>query len=337
MISENLNTFYNLPVEDFKFSSKADPEPKSGWFKRKKTETPSQEAKAEPLQNPSQTAYRVRMDWDQHEAGIKFADVFNNMLADPLVSELKALIIGDWGGAGESNGIAPVVQALVDAKDKLPNLEALFLGDMISEECEISWIQQSNLSPLWSAYPGLIELGIRGGEGLSLGSITMPMLKKLVIEAGGLPKSVVNEVASASLPELEHLELWLGTDEYGGDSSMGDVQPILVTTRFPKLTYLGLKNSILANEIAKAIPASPIVAQLQVLDLSMGTLSDSGVEALSSATNLGHLQKLDLHYHFASNDAIAKLANLGIAIDASDPQEPDSYGDETYFYVAVSE
>lgn len=337
MISENLNTFYNLPVADFQFSSSANPAPKSGWFKRKKAETPSQETKAEPLQNVGQTAYRIRMDWDLHSDGVKFVDVLNKFLEDPSVDELKALIIGDWGGAGESNGIKPVVQALTDAKDKLANLEALFLGDMISEECEISWIHQDDLSPLWSAYPGLIELGVRGGEGLSLGSMTMPALKKLVIEAGGLPQSVVEEVASASLPELEHLELWLGTDEYGGDSSMEDVQSILTTPRFPKLTYLGLKNSMLANEIAKAIPTSPIVAQLQVLDLSMGILTDSGVEALASATNLGHLQKLDLHYHFASNDAIAKLAELGIAIDASDPQEPDSYDDETYYYVAVSE
>lgn len=338
MIDENLNSFYNMPVEDFEFTLKESDQaaPKRKWFSRK-TESPSPAPDAQPLQNPGQTAYRIRLDWDQHEEGVKFLDIFNQMIANPAAAELKALVIGDWGGVGEGNGIEPIIAALVDAKDKLPSLEALFLADLIGEECEISWIQQGDISPLWSAYPGLVELGVRGGEGLKLGSMNMPQLKKLVIEAGGLPPSVVHEVASAKLPNLEHLELWLGTDEYGGDSTMDDVQTILTSTSFQKLTYLGLKNSVLTDDIAKAIANSSIVAQLQVLDLSMGTLKDEGVEALASSGNLGHLHKLDIHHHFASPEGIAKLGDLGIAIDASDPQEADKYDDETYYYVAVSE
>lgn len=311
MIEENLTTFYNLPVKDYEADT--------------------------PLTNADQTAYRVRLDWEQHDSGVKFIDHLNKLLDDPAADQLKALVIGDWGGVGEGNGIEPVIEAIVQAKDKLASLEAIFLADLISEESEISWIQQGDISPLWPAYPGLIEIGVRGGEGLSLGTLSLNNLRKLTVEAGGLPPSIVNEIATANLPNLEHLEVWLGTDEYGGDCTMDDVQPILNSTRFPKLNYLGLKNSVLADDIAAAVGTSSVIVQLQVLDLSMGTLRDIGVEALAVAGNLGHLHKLDIHYHFATPEALAKLDGLGITIDASDPQEPDTYDDETYYYVAVSE
>lgn len=340
MISENLKTFYNLPVEDFEIAfGNAVPTPKKrGWFGSKpETPSPPSSPKATTLNNPGHTAIRVRMDWEQHNQGIKFIDLFNALLALPNAGELKALVIGDWGGAAEGNGITAVVEALVGAKDKLVGLEALFLGDMTSEESEISWIQQGDLSPIWSAYPGLIEVGVRGGEGLSLGSLPLAQLRKLVVQAGGLPRGVVQEVASAPLAQLEHLELWLGTDEYGGDSTAEDARAILHAAGFPKLRYLGLRNSDIADDIAALIPHAPIVSQLEVLDLSMGTLTDRGIDALAAAGNLGHLRKLDIHYHFASPEALAKLSGLGIAIDASEPQDADTYGDETHYYVAVSE
>ena len=39
--------------------------------------------------------------------------------------------------------------------DRLPALEALFLGDITFEQQEISWIQQSDISPLFLAFPRL--------------------------------------------------------------------------------------------------------------------------------------------------------------------------------------
>ncbi len=51
------------------------------------------------------------------------------------------------------------------------------------------------------------------------GLTVVDSLVALTIESGGLPAAVVREVASAHLPALEHLELWLGEENYGGDAT----------------------------------------------------------------------------------------------------------------------
>ncbi|MEM7626051.1 MAG: STM4015 family protein [Planctomycetota bacterium] len=311
MINENLTEFYGKPVIDF-YAGK-------------------------PLPNTTATAYRVRVDWEDFDNKVTFTDRFDALLTDPGAGGLEALIIGDWGGAGQGEDVGAVIAALVKAKDRLPNLKALFIGDMVSEESEISWIEQGDLSALWPAYPNLEEFGARGGNNLSLGDMALPQLKKLVVEAGGLPPNVLEEIANASLPQLEHLELWLGTTEYGGDTAIDDVRLILNASCFPKLRYLGLRNSEIADDIAALVGGSKIAGQLSVLDLSLGTLTDKGAEALASAGNLGGLQKLDIHYHFISQEVLGRLREIGVALDASDPQEPDEYGGELHYYVAVSE
>ena len=88
---------------------------------------------------------------------------------------------------------------------------------MTYEESEISWITQTDVGPLFAAFPQMTELWIRGGGGLSLGRPRHERLEKLVVQTGGLPGSVVREVGAAHLPKLEHLELWLGDPGYGRD------------------------------------------------------------------------------------------------------------------------
>jgi hypothetical protein len=52
---------------------------------------------------------------------------------------------------------------------------------------------------------------------------------------------------------------------------------------------------------------------------------------------LRKLRLLDIHHHFVSDEALKRLRDTGIKIDASDRKEEDSYGDEVYRYIAVSE
>ena len=63
------------------------------------------------------------------------------------------------------------IELLVANKDKLPYVEAIFVGDIISEENEISWIQNGDMSPIWPAFPNLREFRAWGGNGLWLGKI----------------------------------------------------------------------------------------------------------------------------------------------------------------------
>jgi hypothetical protein len=127
----------------------------------------------------------------------------------------------------------------------------------------IRW--QSDVSPLFAAYPQLEDFCVRGAVGLSLGSLKHDRLKSLNIQSGGLGANVIREVAAAELPELEHLELWLGEENYGGNATVADIAPILDGALFPKLKYLGLRDSEIADEIAGAVASAPVVERIRVL------------------------------------------------------------------------
>lgn len=53
----------------------------------------------------------------------------------------------------------------VEHAERFAHLESLFVGDMESEECEISWIQQGDYSRLYAALPNLKKLTIKGTQG----------------------------------------------------------------------------------------------------------------------------------------------------------------------------
>lgn len=289
------------------------------------------------IQDASGVAYRLTLGYEREQDGMKFSDLLEKYLSHPQIGNVTALVIGCWDGAYEGSGAETVVDQLLDSSDLLTGLRHLFFGDITFEESEISWIGQADLSPLLSSFPQLEELRIRGANDLSLGRVNHEHLKTLIIEAGGLGADVVQEVTAAVLPELEHLELWLGTDEYGGDASIADVEPLLTGALFPKLKYLGLRNSMFSDEIAKAIAAAPILNQVEVVDLSLGTLSDEGAQALLDCNRLNQLKKLDLHFHYLSDEMCKKLSELEIEVDVDDQQEPDEYNGEVNRYCAVSE
>src|SRR5207248_3315522 len=75
-----------------------------------------------------------------------------------------------------------VIQLLASKKDRLSNLAAIYIGDITSEENEISWIHQSDLSPLLEAFPKLQLLRSRGGDGLEIKSPNHQNLRGLAIE-----------------------------------------------------------------------------------------------------------------------------------------------------------
>jgi hypothetical protein len=173
-------------------------------------------------------APRVSLSYDAAQEGELWGDLFVTLLDHPDIAALEGLVVGAWGEMFEQNGeAARVVEALVAARDRLPSLRAIFFGDVISEECEISWMQNTDMSPLFSAYPQLEHFGVRGTSGLTFGALQHQRLRSLIVQSGGLDTEIVRAIAAADLPALEHLELWLGTDEYGGDATVDDLEPLL--------------------------------------------------------------------------------------------------------------
>jgi hypothetical protein len=305
---KNLETFYGLPVEDYSG-------PGSISFAR--------------------TAPRLRCEYDEKDSMV---DKLARLLDDPDIADLRVLVIGLWTDDGEVFEASPVavIECLVSMKDRLPKLEAIFFGDIVSEENEISWIQQDDHSAIWSAFPNLRCYGARGGNGLRLGQINHGALETLIVETGGLPAGIVREALMAKAP-LKHLELWLGDEGYGATSRIEDFRDLFAGKLFPQLEYLGLKNSEYTDDIARAIAGSPLLSRLKVLDLSMGTLTDRGADALISSGQIGHLERLDISHHYLSDEKIAALARSTRNLVAESQEKPDEWDGEPHYYVSVSE
>jgi hypothetical protein len=113
------------------------------------------------------------------------------------------------------------------------------------------------------------------------------------------------------------------------------VLPLLDRTDLRKLTHLGLKNAQFANAIAKALPGSKLLPQLKELDLSMGTMTDDGAEAIAAAKDaFKHLDLLDLSENFLTKKGIAAVKGLANKVIATKQREADADDD---YYVALGE
>jgi predicted DNA-binding WGR domain protein len=278
----------------------------------------------------SDVAYRFRSDWDDDV----LIPSLEHFLATAAALDATALVIGAWFGDESSATPDAVVNVLIAQRARLPKLVAIFLGDVTSEENEMSWINQTNVTPLLQAFPALQLLRTRGGTELKLTPFKHSGLRALAMETGGMDVSVVRSLCNSDFEQLEHLELWLGTNEYGANLSVEDLQPLLSGKLFPNLKYLGLRNSDLADRIAAVVVNSPLLQRLETLDLSLGTLTDEGGESLLHVKGSA-LKKLNLHYHFMSPEMVKRLRALPLVVDASTPADMDT--DEEDRFVAVGE
>ncbi|KAA0924900.1 leucine-rich repeat domain-containing protein [Streptomyces apricus] len=308
---DHLETFHGLPVLTFPQFSDLRPLP----------------------DDPSSVAWRLQCHYSQDE-DLAYMDRF---LASVPLEEVRALVLGaPWYG-NEDDG-AEAVEELCSLAPRLSALEALFLGDLVAEECEVSWIEQSDLTPLLEAYPRLRELGVRGAEKLVWPVVRHEGLRTLRFESGGLPAAVVRDVAASDLPALECLDLWLGVEDYGGDATVEDLWPLLTGERLPSLRHLGLQNSPSANEIAAAVAQAPVVARLESLALSMGTLDEEGAMALLSGQPLTHLRRLDLRANYLDDAMMLRLWETlepaGVRVDMSEQKTDERDEDGRYTSVA---
>lgn len=316
-INHHLETFHDLPVRRFGPPS----------------------ADHTDFTDHGSVAWNIHVDpyGDEEE---EFGAAFARFQETVDLTQVSALVIGSWGEVYD-NDSSEVVESILAVKDRLTSLRALFVGDLVLEEAEISWIEQSDLTPLLEAFPELEVFGVRGGTRLMLRPVEHTALRTLLIETGGLPGEVAQAVSDSRLPALERLELWIGQETYGCTTTTEHLAGILAGTRLPALHHLGLRNADDQDAVAAAVAAAPVVRQLRSLDLSMGALTDAGADALLAGQSLAHLRSLDLSYHYLSDAAVARVQAAmdaaGVAVDLSDQQEPYVYDDEEHRYSAVGE
>lgn len=148
--------------------------------------------------------------------------------------------------------------------------------------------------PSNNALVGLEELVIRAGH-IRIGKLDLPDLRTLRLESGSLTAKNLKEVAKASWPRLERLEIWCGDPNYGASGSVKDLAPLFAATNAPKLKHFGLMNCPFADEGVKALAASKLLPQLATLNLTMGNLSDRGLDVMIQHEDaFKHLELLDL-------------------------------------------
>lgn len=259
---------------------------------------------------------------------------------------IRALIVGPWFIDTDPADEPPdeAFAALAAHAGRFPRLESLFFGDFDASFFEISWVAMSDPAPLLAAFPRLRRFGLRGTSGLSsMEPLKHAALEELTFQGGGLAPEVVRAISASELPALTGLDLYLGTPDYNGGASPEDLEPILSGRAFPRLRHLGLRNAENADEIAAALAHAPVVAQLESLDLSLGTLTDEGAAALLSGQPLTHLKSLDLHHHYLSEEMEQRVrAELPEAeVDTRErlvAEETDFDGETVVWrYIAVSE
>ncbi len=154
--------------------------------------------------------------------------ILRALLAHPSALLLEALSIGILP-SDEAEPLTSAVEALVEAGPR-PALRSLFLGDFVyPDELELSWATLPSTERLYPLYPRLAELTLQAGH-LELGRVELPALRSFEVRTGGLARASLEAILAARWPELERLVIWFGDPNYGAQSTLDDLRPLLAGT-----------------------------------------------------------------------------------------------------------
>jgi len=255
----------------------------------------------------------------------------------PSARLLQELTVGLWrndDGQCEYRGVAEAL-----AKLRPPALRRLHLADFkLRRETEISWTDLGDLEPIWGALPRLREVVLQGGE-VRLGAIRAPSLRSFELRTGGLSAASMRSIAALEAPALERLVIWFGDPRYGGDAGLEDLRPLLDRRDLPALRHLGLCNALFQDAICELLGSSSLLEQVEVLDLSMGLMSDEGAAALARARpRLKSLRELIVDDNYLTGAARKTLKGLCPKLTFGEQKEPYVWDDGSqHRYVSVSE
>jgi hypothetical protein len=244
---------------------------------------------------------------------------FEALIKDPKVSEIQALIVEIY-----PDSFRMTMESIINAKDLLPNLKALFVGDgdPYNREYRRSQLYVVDIKPFLEAFPNLQVLQIFGrfcDDSLECGGFRHENLRTLIIETAHLSRHNLDQIGSIDLPNLEHFELWLGKFGPSPLAVINALTPILSGMTTLKLKYLGLCTGDNTDGLVEEILKVPMIELLAVLDFKMGTMTEKGVDMLINDPNITNLKYLDLFGNFLSMDAISKLQKLPFPVNTDNP------------------
>ena len=263
--------------------------------------------------------HRARLSHDEHveTSHERLANLLAMLLEHPSGRHLASLHVGINGSHGHDT-LDDVVDTL--AGHAPTPIRELIAGDFSTEQCEVSWYQVGDLGPAWRALPALRDLVVHGGS-FGLGAIDLPVVERAAFRTGGLSQDSLAAIASARWPKLRRLDVWFGDPDYGCDCRPGDVRPLLARGDLA-LTRLGLMNCGFADDLPPLLARAPLLASVTELDLSMGTLSDAGAQALADAKL--RVAVLDVSSNYLGDAGIEALRRAYPTVHAGDQRDGDA-------------
>ncbi len=223
---------------------------------------------------------------------LSLEEVLEMLLGAPTARFLSQLELGLSDSAGHDNDYADAI-ARIGESSGAHLLRTVLLGSFDDEQAQMSWAPWGDVSALWATCPSLVEVRLRGASG-PMGDVRAEQLESLTVETGGLSQEALESIARAKLPRLKHLEVWFGDSGYGGECELSDAERLLAR-KDPHLISLGLKNAEFTHTLLPILAKWKRLRQLEVLDLSLGVLTDEDVDVLLEKKEaFAHLRQLDL-------------------------------------------
>ncbi|CAL9526024.1 hypothetical protein SUDANB121_03953 [Nocardiopsis dassonvillei] len=274
------------------------------------------------LRTPESFAWRLRdaEGWEPREGDFVLR-YYERFCSEVPPESVSALVVGNVEETIDMDDPGPVRDALLACAPRWTGLRSLFYADLTYHEYEASWLRNEDMAAVLAAFPHLERLGVRGTGDMSLAVEEHPALRSLTLQGGGLPAGLAGQVLASRYPALEHLELWLGMENYGGTTTPEDLAPLLNGEVHTGVRSLGLRNAEETDTWVRAVADSPVLERLEVLDLSEGTLTDEGAQVLLDTPGFRGLERLDLHHHFMTEETEQRVREAftaaGVGIDVS--------------------
>lgn len=261
-----------------------------------------------------------------------FQEFFSEFINHPSTQFLQELVVGLLDP--EDNDSGDVDQAL--AERPRPTLRSLFLGDFYCEETELNWSSVTvNSKALYPMLPNLTSYTVRSGS-LGFGQLNLPELREFRTISGGMGEDCVKHICESDCPKLERLSLQFGRRYENAATDVACVRPILQDNLFPHLRHLGITNAEFTDEFCEALADSPLLAQLDELDLKMGTMSAQGAKAIHDAKEkFAHLHFINVDDNYLPDESIALLRQVCPIF--SDEQRGDGTEDPEDRYASAIE